>query len=105
MTEHYERVKDLCRRIYKDTMLRSDPALDHPLYAELVGMGQPVVPALLRRLDDFEDPDDMSIWHPLSALHDITGVNVIPEEDRGRLFNIIEHWLNWGREQGIKWDD
>lgn len=110
MTEHYERVKDLCRQIHKDTMYLSSIATDHPLYKELVEMGTSGVPALLHRLDCFEGIwDGLAIWEPICALREITGADVIPEEDAGRLHKIIGHWLDWGAKQGIyervKWDD
>lgn len=104
-----QRVNELCRQLYKDTCFRSDPALDHPLYAELLALGKPGVPALLHLLDCFEDSDDLSIRHPISALQDITGADVIPKEDYGRLRRIIKHWLDWGEAQGLykraQWDD
>jgi len=107
--KHYERVKEICRQIYKDCCYRSDFALDHPLYKELVGMGEHAVPALLHRLDCFEDDwDGLAIWEPICALAEITDADVIPEKDAGRLHKIIGHWLDWGAEQGIyervKWD-
>lgn len=102
--QHCERVREICRQIYEDSCFRSDFALDHPLYRELVGMGEAVVPALLRRLEDFEDPDKMAIWEPICALAQITGVQAVPVEDAGRLLKVIEHWLRWGRERGISWD-
>jgi len=102
--EHYERVQTLLRKVYQDTMFRSDPALDHPLYAELIDMGPEIVPALLRQLEEFQDPDDLSIWHAISALYALTEVDPIPQEHAGRLREIIGDWLEWGRKEGIKWD-
>jgi len=101
--EHYEQVQDLLRKIHKDTMFRSDPALDHPCYAELVGMGPEIVPALLRQLEEFHDPGDLSIWHAISALYALTKASPIPQEHAGRLRLIIEDWLEWGRKEGIEW--
>ena len=103
--KHYDRVKDICRRLHDATCFRSDPALDHPIYAELAGLGEVIVPALLRRLDELEQGDGMSAWQVFSALHEITGVNVIPYEDRGRFEPIRQHWLDWGRKEGIQWED
>ena len=107
---HTDRVNDICRRIRKDTELLSNVDIAHPLYKEMVGMSSEAVPALLYRLDCFEgDWDGLAIWEPIAALAEITGENVIPEEDRGRLHPIIGHWLDWGEKQGIyeriQWDD
>lgn len=110
--QDYERVREICRRIYEDTCFRSDFALDHPLYKELVGMGDAVVPALLRRLEDFEDGDKMAIWEPVVALYEITGTQPtsedgVEQEDgfmKAHLPSLIDHWLRWGQERGISWD-
>ena len=102
--EHYERVKELLRGIYKDTCVLSNPVPPHPLYDELLEMGPDIVPALLRRLDDFEDGDDMSIWNVFAALRSLTRAGaLIPDEHAGRLYEVIYDWLEWGRKQGIDW--
>ena len=118
---HYERVKEICRDIYKDTMFSSRFATDHRLYKELVEMGKEVVPALLRRVDDFKAHaeitgtlhDELSIWEPLMALSEITGVQ--PSEKGGvereggfvafRLPVLMDWWLAWGEEEGLEWRD
>ena len=110
MPEGMHVVNQICRQISKDCSFRSDIATDHPLYKELVEMGERGVPALLHRLDCYEEPwDGLAIWEPIVALREITGADVIPEEDAGRLPKIIEHWLDWGEKQGIYervgWDD
>lgn len=106
---HMNRVTQICRQIHKDTQFLSGLTTNHPLYKELVGLGLEVVPALLHHLDCFEAPwDGLAIWEPLSALREITGENVIPEKDLGRLGLIIGHWLDWGERQNIyervQWD-
>jgi hypothetical protein len=103
--EGLDRVYEICRQISNDCSFRSDVATDHPLYKELVGMGERAVPALLFLLAHNERPwDGVAIWEPISALFEITGVeDLIPEEDAGRLPRVIQHWLKWGHEQGIEW--
>lgn len=68
----------------------------HPAYQEMIGMGQAVVPFLLRELDT--EPD-----HWFWALKSITGVDPVAEADRGHLRRMTEAWLAWGRSQGIEW--
>lgn len=100
---HYERVKELCRQIHQDTKFLSSIAVDHQAYREIVDMGEAAVPALLRCLDDFEDADGMAIWEPIAALYALTEADPVPQKDAGRLDRLLEHWLDWGRQQGIEW--
>jgi len=107
---HHDRIQEICRELHKKYQLYSGIATDDPLYKEMVALGSEAVPALLYRLDQLEgDWDGLAIWEPLAALHEITEVNVVLEEDRGRLRPIIEHWLDWGERQGIyeriQWGD
>lgn len=108
--EHYERVKELCARIYADTCFQSSHATDHPAYLKIVATGEAVVPALLCRIAHYAEHSNdegadnmMAVWEPICALGEITRADVVPKEDDGRLLKSIEHWLNWGHEQGIDW--
>lgn len=119
MMEHYERVKDLCRQIHERNAYRSSFATDDPAYAELVALGPEAVPALLRRVADFKAHaevtgthyDEMAIWEPLIALHAITGRDSqdgVKQEGgfmKAHLPTIMDSWLDWGREEGIEWDE
>jgi hypothetical protein len=64
-----------------------------PSYQRIIGLGRPAVPLILREL---EAEPDYWFW----ALQAITGVDPVPEASRGRLEEMTEAWLNWGREQG-----
>jgi hypothetical protein len=68
----------------------------HPAYQEIIRMGKPVVPLLLRRME--EHPD-----HFGHALHAITGAQPIPMEHAGNIPKIAEDWVRWGRENGYRW--
>ncbi len=68
----------------------------HPAYREIIGMGDIVVPMILRELEQAPD-------HWFSALKTITGVNPVPEEHRGDLRSMAEDWTKWGRENGYEW--
>ena len=69
---------------------------NHPAYQEIIQMGSPVVPHLLR---DLEENGREWFW----ALKVITGVSPVPEEHRGDLSKVTEDWLRWGRENGYRW--
>ena len=68
----------------------------HRAYQEIIGMGQPAVPLLLR---DLQKEPDHWIW----ALMVITGANPVPASDSGNLDKMAETWLRWGREHGYQW--
>lgn len=68
----------------------------HPAYQRIIGMGQPVVPLILRELE--REPD-----HWFWALQSITGANPVEPEQRGRLTQMAEAWIRWGKEHGYRW--
>ena len=70
---------------------------EHPTYQQIIAMGPPAVPWLLQRLA--ERPD-----HWFAALHQITGASPVPPESRGRFREMIDAWLEWGRQQGYTWE-
>jgi hypothetical protein len=69
---------------------------DHPAYQEIIGMGQDVVPSLLRDLE--KEPD-----HWFAALRAITGAQPVPPEGRGSIEKMSEAWLSWAKEHGYRW--
>lgn len=69
---------------------------EHPAYRAIIAMGPEVVPWLLRELE--REPD-----HWFRALYALTGVNPVPPESRGRIREMAEAWLRWGRQQGYQW--
>ena len=67
----------------------------HLAYQNIIAMGDPAVPWLLQRLA--EKPD-----HWFVALNAITGARPVPSESRGRIKEMTQAWLNWGRQQGYE---
>lgn len=66
----------------------------HPAYQQIIGLGRPAIPLLLKELE--RNPD----WW-FYALGMITGASPhIPEENAGRLNYIAKIWLEWGRKHG-----
>ena len=68
----------------------------HPAYRRIVELGEPAVPLILQELHRAGGD-----WFP--ALRAITKANPVPAESRGKMSEIREAWLRWGREHGYKW--
>jgi hypothetical protein len=69
---------------------------EHPAYREIISLGEPVVPLLLRELATRPD-------HWFSALKAITGANPVDPTDHGRIDKMAAAWLAWGRAHGYRW--
>jgi len=65
----------------------------HPAYQQIIGMGQIAIPLILSEMG--KKPD-----HWFWALRSITGEDPVLPEHRGRLKQMTEDWLKWGRENG-----
>jgi hypothetical protein len=68
----------------------------HPAYQQIIGMGPAAVPLILRELE--ERPA-----HWFWALKAITSADPVQPEDRGRLRQMTQAWLEWGKEHGYVW--
>jgi hypothetical protein len=69
---------------------------NHPAYQEIIRMGLPVVPLLLRDLE-------VNHRHWFTALVMITGANPVARADAGDIARMTDAWLRWGRENGYQW--
>ena len=69
---------------------------EHPAYQQIIQMGPEVVPWLLRELE--KEPD-----HWFRALYALTGMDPVPVESRGKIREMAEAWLQWGRAAGYEW--
>ena len=67
----------------------------HSAYQRIIAIGEPAVPWLLQRLA--EKPS-----HWFVALNAITGAKPVPPESRGRIKEMTQAWLAWGRQQGYE---
>lgn len=83
-----------------DTMLDASPdsLLNHPLFLEIVAMGERVLPVILTDLRDNEFS-----WVPFLALQKITGLYVPPSLQAKDMQNVsreesLAAWLEWGRD-------
>ncbi len=86
----------LAAKIKEDTKYDSgfQGIIDHPAHKEIVAEGGGVLKFILQDMQ--KDP-----WHWFMALYLITGEKVIKDEHRGRLTEMTNDWLTWGRENGI----
>jgi hypothetical protein len=66
-----------------------------PSYQRIIGLGPAVVPLLLRSLERAPD-------HWFWALKAITGADPVPATHRGKIREMAQDWLAWGREQGYR---
>lgn len=65
----------------------------HPAYQRIIRLGLPAVALILHELDSEVD-------HWFLALRAITGEDPVPADSRGRMREMAEAWLSWGRERG-----
>ncbi|MGH1397449.1 MAG: DUF433 domain-containing protein [Trichormus sp.] len=68
----------------------------HPAYQQIIGMGEPVIPLLLREI---EKKSGRWFW----ALKSIARVDPVPWQYRGNTKEMTKAWLEWGRQRGYQW--
>jgi hypothetical protein len=71
----------------------AEMAMTHA-YQNIVGMGPDVVPSILKQLRSEGDRPDHWFW----ALASITRDNPVPPHSRGKVREMAEAWLEWGRK-------
>jgi hypothetical protein len=71
-----------------------DQLVSQPSYKEIVALGQSVVPLLLREIS--KCPSQLVI-----ALHEITGENPVPPASRGKIKEVAQAWVEWGKANGL----
>jgi len=93
--EFESRFEKLVARWKEDSLLMSSPVdmAALPSYLQIIGMGKPAVPLLLRELQ--REPN-----HWFWALSTITGENPIPPESAGNVKEMATAWLKWGKSNG-----
>jgi hypothetical protein len=69
---------------------------NHPAYREIVGLDLPVVPLLLRDLEQ-------NHAHWFCALREITGADPVPASAAGHVPTMVEAWLRWAKDNGYRW--
>ncbi|MBE9061930.1 hypothetical protein [cf. Phormidesmis sp. LEGE 11477] len=88
----------LAQKVLSETRLESSTQriAMHPAYQQIIGLGQPVVPLLLREV---ERKSGRWFW----ALKSITREDPVPKGDRGKTKKMTDAWLAWGKQQGYQW--
>ena len=79
-----------------DYLSSMEAAENHPAYQEIVRLGRPVVPLLLRDLEE-------NHTHWFAALQAITGARPVPPSLAGNIPGMAEAWLRWARDNGYQW--
>lgn len=77
------------------TSLSADIAA-HPAYHEIMGMGANAIPLILAQMKTEGNDPDHWFW----ALTVLTGVNPVPQKDRGDTVKMAIAWLDWGEQEG-----
>ena len=70
--------------------------VQHPSFKQIIGLGKPVVPLMLK---DLEERPRLWVW----ALPEITDANPVPADDAGNIAKMTEAWLRWGKANGYRW--
>lgn len=68
----------------------------HPAYQQIIGMGKEVIPYILYEMS-------LKPGHWFWALKSITGEDPVLPEQRGRVKEMTQAWLNWGKSKGISY--
>lgn len=74
--------------------LRIAEKVTHPAYQAIIGLGPAAIPLILREVEHNLD-------HWFWALRAITGADPVPIESRGKLREMAQAWLAWGRTYGF----
>ncbi len=85
----------LAQKWHEATGYMSDiaKAAEHSAHQQIVALGEPVIPLLLHELEKQAD-------HWFIALHSLTSTHPVPQEHRGRVSKMAQHWVEWGRQNG-----
>jgi hypothetical protein len=94
LSQRFQQLAAQWRQETRHLSLMSDIVLN-PAYQQIIGMGKPAVGLILQ---DLKQQPDHWFW----ALRSITGENPVSSGDRGRLPQMAEAWLVWGRANGYQ---
>jgi hypothetical protein len=64
----------------------------HPSYQQIIGMGPSVIPLILNEMT-------IKPGHWFWALKSITGEDPVQPKQRGRIREMADAWIQWGKEQ------
>jgi hypothetical protein len=89
-----QRFEELASKWRKETELYSSIAriCEHPAYQEIIQMGEPVIPFILRDLQK-----ELNHW--FWALVQITKANPVSEHTSS-IKEMADDWIQWGKDKG-----
>ncbi len=92
LEQRFQRLADLWTR---ETAFHSSTSVrvNHPAYQEIISLGLPAVPLMLRDLATTRR-------HWFGALRSITGADPVSSSEAGNINLMIESWQQWGHDQG-----
>lgn len=93
LAEEFERLASLWKEARMVSSCAQKVAM-HPAYLRIIGMGERAIPLILEELGREAD-------HWFVALNAITGENPVSNSSRGRLEEMSNEWITWGREKGF----
>ena len=95
LTERFETLSALWEK-QKRNMSSPNTIASHPALQQIILMGMPVVPLILKRMKQHP-------WFWFAALMEITGESVNPVKPpmRGDMQKMTEAWIAWGTDRGI----
>ncbi len=70
--------------------------IEHPAYQQIIAIGESALPLIFKEME-------ANGGHWFYALRQITGENPVTKEMWGKVREMQETWLEWGREQGYTW--
>jgi hypothetical protein len=90
------RFRDIADSWHEMTLTRSNlnALRHHPVYQDLIGLGESAVPLILGEL---RRKPSVSWLIPLAEL---TGENPVPAELAGHIAAVADAWLEWGCRRG-----
>lgn len=69
-----------------------------PAYQQIIGMGKAAIPFILAELQSEVNTGEPDDW--FSALWAITQENPIPQQSRGKIYEMADAWIKWGKQMG-----
>jgi hypothetical protein len=94
---HFNKLVDRCKKETEFVSSMTEVAINSH-YQRIIGIGPDCIPLLLEQLRNEGDDPFPWFW----ALRVLSGVDPVPESDRGSFRLMSKAWLQWGcRYRGV----
>lgn len=77
----------------KETCIHSDMGFDNLHYKEIKSYGKEALPFIFNQMEK-------EVRFLFEACEEITGINLITKEMRGKVKEMNDVWVEWGKENG-----